>query len=70
MCPQSPVFQERGDPMDARHDLMRRIPAGCDILGPMFVAAALEAAVSSPAIGVDAAALGYRRSNASFEAAG
>jgi len=37
--------------MDARHDHMGRIPAGCDILGPMFVAAPLEAAVSSPAIG-------------------
>ena len=56
--------------MDARHELMSRIPTGCDILGPALVAAPLEAAVSLPAIGVDDAALGYRRSNASFEAAG
>jgi hypothetical protein len=49
---------------------MSRIPTGCDILGPVLVAAPLEAAVSSPAIDVDDAALGYRRSNASLEAAG
>lgn len=70
LCPQPPAFQERGDPMDARHDHMGRITAGCDILGPMLVAAPLEAAVSLSAIGVDDAGLRYRRSNASFKAAG
>ena len=70
MCLQPPAFQERGDPMDARHELMSRFPTDRDILGPVLVAAPLEAAVSSSTIGVDDADLGYRRSNASFEAAG
>jgi hypothetical protein len=28
LCPQSSAFQVRGDPIDARHDHMDRIPAG------------------------------------------
>jgi hypothetical protein len=33
MCLQPPAFQENGDPMDARHDLMSRIPLAAIFLG-------------------------------------
>jgi hypothetical protein len=42
MCPQLPAFQERGDPMDARHDLKSLIPTGYDIIGTMLVARLLR----------------------------